>query len=730
MTPESTRGFPRTVHAAERACLQIDAADYYEAFVKVARKARHSLYILGWCVHRCTRLGRGEGAEISLGEFLTSLRRERPDLEIKILCWDLSMIYATAHPLQAISNLKWWFENGVEFVLYGLLPPGASHHEKIVVIDDKLAFVGGLDLCAARWDRPDHAVDGTLRCDLGQEGYPPFHDVQLMVEGEIGTALGDFFRERWQVATGRTLPMPPPRDDSLWIEGCCSDADDVGFGVARTVPHGTAMGPAVTEIEDAHVEAIRCASRSIYIENQYFTATRVVQALRESLDLEDGPEIVIVTNVTAGGWLEEFSMMRLRDRRIRYLLESPGRDRLRVMVPELPLAEGTRLILHSKLMVTDATAPTARPPGAVSRGILGSANLSDRSMGFDTEIAVVWEEEAGADSGDLSFLLLSRLLAEHLDVSREEVVEALAANDSLIAAIDSLRSPGRTLELLQPADGEDATGDLVDPAFLDPRHPADLDRLVDELVPAEMRRQGHRPFLRTARLVGFLLALLVAHHLGFLDMVKDVLRPGVAPVLGEGAVARTLVLVPLYVLALVLQIPSLVPGLICFFLLPFTYALGAVIAGSLSTAIVGYLASGIVSTRTLNRWYGSTFRSIATRLANRSPFLGFLSTRFFPPAPHFVQDLLARRLGVPLVVQLGVALLAPLPMALVTGSLVGLSRALMGGFSLLPAVALVVVGAAALAITRALRSRWPSPRRMPAVSPSRIGCENGGRPSR
>lgn len=33
-----------------------------------------------------------------------------------------------------------------------------SHHEKCVIIDQRIGFMGGLDICYGRWDNPAHHV--------------------------------------------------------------------------------------------------------------------------------------------------------------------------------------------------------------------------------------------------------------------------------------------------------------------------------------------------------------------------------------------------------------------------------------------------------------------------------------------------------------------------------------------------------------------------------------------
>ena len=85
-----------------------------------------------------------------------------------------------------------------------MLPVGASHHQKIVVVDDVLAFCGGIDLTIRRWDTPAHALDNEIRTDPSGEPYRPFHDIQMMADGEIAIALGKLLRDRWRTAACET----------------------------------------------------------------------------------------------------------------------------------------------------------------------------------------------------------------------------------------------------------------------------------------------------------------------------------------------------------------------------------------------------------------------------------------------------------------------------------------------------------------------------------------------
>ena len=98
--------------------------------------------------------------------------------------------------------LNWKTHSRVRFYMDDKHPVGASQHQKIVVVDDAVAFSGGLDLSKWRWDTPEHRIDDQRSVDPDGKPYPPFHDVQMVVDGAAAAALGQLARERWQRATG------------------------------------------------------------------------------------------------------------------------------------------------------------------------------------------------------------------------------------------------------------------------------------------------------------------------------------------------------------------------------------------------------------------------------------------------------------------------------------------------------------------------------------------------
>src|SRR5690606_40564397 len=102
-----------------------------------------------------------------------------------------------------------------------------SHHQKIVVIDDAVAFVGGMDLAQERWDTPAHEPNAPYRRRSNGQAYAPVHDVQMVVDGDAAAALGELVRERWRYATGSEIPVGGHTESDPWPPWLVPDITDV-----------------------------------------------------------------------------------------------------------------------------------------------------------------------------------------------------------------------------------------------------------------------------------------------------------------------------------------------------------------------------------------------------------------------------------------------------------------------------------------------------------------------
>jgi len=167
------------------------------------KRARRSILINGWQLDSRFRLFPSDAACPTFGDFLHELVHRNRQLHIYVLLWDFAMIYATDREIVPLYAHPWRTHKRIHFLLDSGHPLGASHHQKIVVVDDAIAFAGGLDIADRRWDTPDHGADDPRRVDAYNRPYSPSHDVQLMIDGAAAGALGDLIRDRWRRAGGR-----------------------------------------------------------------------------------------------------------------------------------------------------------------------------------------------------------------------------------------------------------------------------------------------------------------------------------------------------------------------------------------------------------------------------------------------------------------------------------------------------------------------------------------------
>jgi phosphatidylserine/phosphatidylglycerophosphate/cardiolipin synthase-like enzyme/uncharacterized membrane protein YdjX (TVP38/TMEM64 family) len=617
----------RTAHAHRVAWL-IDGQAYFSAFREAAKRASSSIFILAWDIDSRAPLTPGapdDGWPLTLGAFLDAVVSGRPGLRAYVLDWDYVMLYQGDRELLPAYSLGVRTHRRLRFEFDNEHPVGGSHHQKIVVIDDSLAFVGGLDLTHSRWDTQDHTPGDQRRQAPSGDLYPPFHDVQMMVDGEAAAALGELARERWRRATGQRPPARRRVKGDPWPLGIVPDVTDVQVGIARTEPRYLDR-PQVQEVKRLYLDAIAGARRSIYIENQYLTAPAIVDALAQRLREPQGPEIVILSRLRGGGWLEESTMTVLRAQMMQVLREADVHGRLRLYFPHRDGLGEQCINLHSKLMVVDERFVR-----------VGSANLNNRSMGYDTECDLALEaHEPRVERAIAHFR--NRLLAEHLATDPAAVARSVEASGSLIGAIESLNGNVHSLQPLSP----EGPPSLLpfDPALIDPERPVDADQLAAQLVPRRTQPLAARRVLTGALLVAIVAALSAAWRWSPLgEWVSLEALAGWAETLRASPLAPVLVLGG-YVVGCLLAVPItlliLATAVVFGPVSAFLYAL----AGSLLGAALTFGAGRALGRDAVRRLAGRRLNHLSRRLARRG-LLAVIAVRVLPVAPFTVVNLAA-----------------------------------------------------------------------------------------
>lgn len=612
----------------------MDGAAYFGALRSSLLKAKRSIFIVGWDIDSRVRLvgengASDDGAPERLKALLIHMAKRRPDLSIHVLLWDYSILYALdREPLPNLS-LGWSTPAQIDVCLDDVLPLGSCHHQKIVVVDDAVAFCGGLDLGVGRWDTSEHRPSHPHRVDPDGDPRPPFHDMQMVVDGAAARALAELVRERWLEARCRSALSIEATGDP-WPDSVRPDFSDLEIGIARTMP-AVSGRPEISEIKALYGRAVATAERFIYIENQYLTADSFAEALTRRMVENPSLEVIVIGPRQPAGWLEARTMGAGRALFAGRLEKVGVIDRFRLVYPVVgDGGEETPVLVHAKMMTVDDTFLQ-----------IGSANLNNRSMGMDSECNLAIEAATAAEE-DAIAALRDRLLAEHLGIAPEAVKASFAEHESPLRAFDQLVENGGRLEIIQdhaPWD-DDLAHTLRDVA--DSERPIDHEDLVGDMFAPEFGAEGGRrkSIIKFGLVAAFLVGLLLTWRISPLSEWADPTRlePLVeafaerawAPLIAVGAyVAGGLVMFPVTVL-IALTAMTFGPGT------GFLYAA----AGSALSAAVTYQLGAMAGRRGLRQLMGKRLNKVSRALSKRG-ILSVAALRLVPIAPFTIVNLIA-----------------------------------------------------------------------------------------
>ena len=619
------------VERAARAAVLVDGAAYFRAVREALLKAQRCVVILGWDMHSQTPLV-GETGEADdglprlLGEFLCELVELRPGLEVHLLSWDFAVLYTAERELFPRLRFGWSTPARVHFRLDNAVPLGSSQHQKLIVVDDAVAFSGGLDLTIRRWDTSEHRLDNAQRVDPVGKPYAPFHDVQMMVDGAAARALGEIARTRWQRGCGETIAPLERELQDPWPRSVTPDFSGVDVGIARTQPiyHDETE---VCEVEKLFLESIDAAEHSIYIENQFLTfaafAERLAQRLAEKPDLE----VLIVAPEKAESWIEYQAM---RSGRILFAreLRRAGGERVKLVYPEVA-ADGARAstMIHSKVMIVD------------DRFLrVGSANLNNRSMAADTECDLAIEARNDSERAAIR-AVRDRLLADHCGVEPEAVAEEIKRHGSLLRAADTLSGRGHRLRPIDDGDIDDQELAIYMQRIADPHEPIGME-VMSGLFESWLSARQRSALKKLAFALLVLLALTLVWYLTPLSEFTSLeeMRAMFASFAGTWYGAP--LVIGVFVLGGLVAFPLTV--LIAATAAAFGPALGIAYAGvgALASAIVTYAIGALLGRETLRQVLGPKLDSVRRRIARRG-VVAVAAIRLVPIAPFTLVNLAA-----------------------------------------------------------------------------------------
>lgn len=363
----------------------VDGAQALPRIAEAIAAARSNLYIAGWHVTPDFGLTRDSGAT-RLRDLLGDVAER---IDVRVLLWAGAPVPVFTPARAAVREVRDELLRGtrVQCALDAHERPMHCHHEKLVIVDGEIAFVGGIDLTSLggdRFDSSDHPMRGRLA----------WHDASSSV---TGPAVGDVrahFAARWHAVTGGCVDEAPPP----------TRTGDVELQVVRTVPEGIYdfLSQGDFRILEAYTRALRSAREFVYLESQFLWSTQVTEVLAEKLRTPPSDRFRVVVLLpahpnngadTTRGQLA--ALVRADDGAGRFLATTVSARTGRL---------GGPLYVHAKVGIVDDAWLT-----------VGSANLNEHSFFNDTEMNIITCDSSLARATRL------QLWAEHLERSVEEV---------------------------------------------------------------------------------------------------------------------------------------------------------------------------------------------------------------------------------------------------------------------------------------------------------------------
>jgi phosphatidylserine/phosphatidylglycerophosphate/cardiolipin synthase-like enzyme len=357
----------------------IDGEEALPRLAAELRRARSHVHLAGWYVSPHFRLENG-GTRTELKPLLSKLAER---IDVRVLVWAGSPLPLFRPDRKDVDGVRHALEFGtrIRVATDAKERPMHCHHEKLVVIDDRVAFVGGIDLTTLEGDR----FDSRAHPARGRLGW---HDAAVLLRGPIVADVAEHFRLRWQEVAGEVLPAPkrPRRAGSTEVQ------------LVRTVPENVyeALPDGDFRVVEAYTRALRSADRLVYLENQFFWSSEIAEILQRKVERPPSDDfrvvLVLPSDPNNGG---DDTRGQLAD-----LIECDGgAGRVLACALQALGEEGPHdVYVHAKVGVVDDRWLT-----------IGSANLNEHSLFNDTEVNVVTCDPELARATRL------RLWSEHLE---------------------------------------------------------------------------------------------------------------------------------------------------------------------------------------------------------------------------------------------------------------------------------------------------------------------------
>jgi phosphatidylserine/phosphatidylglycerophosphate/cardiolipin synthase-like enzyme len=363
----------------------VDGGEALPRIAEALTGARSHVHIAGWHVTPDFGLTRDDQSS-RLRDLLGDLAER---VEVRVLLWAGAPLPVFPLARATVRRAREELMRGtrVQCVLDSHERPMHCHHEKLVIVDGEVAFVGGIDLTSLggdRFDTSEHLMSGRLG----------WHDASSRARGPAVADVAAHFAARWREAAGEQVEVTPPP----------APAGDVELQVVRTVPDKIYdfLPQGDFRIVEAYTRALRAARKFVYLESQFLWSAQVVEILADKLREPPGDDFRVVVLLPA-----KPNNGADTTRGQLGVLAGADNGAARFLATTISARSGGLtgpLYVHAKVGIVDDAWLT-----------VGSANLNEHSFFNDSEMNVVTCDPRLARATRL------RLWAEHLERSVEDV---------------------------------------------------------------------------------------------------------------------------------------------------------------------------------------------------------------------------------------------------------------------------------------------------------------------
>jgi phosphatidylserine/phosphatidylglycerophosphate/cardiolipin synthase-like enzyme len=356
----------------------IDGDEGLPRIAEAITGARSYVHVAGWHLTPGFGLTRDDDAR-PLRDLLASVAEH---CDVRVLLWAGAPLHAFTPTRADVRGVRDELVKGtrIRCAVDAKERPMHCHHEKLVIVDGEVAFVGGIDLTSLGGDRFDSAPH-QVRGGLG------WHDVATRLRGPAVADVDAHFAARWTDVTGEPVAgcAPPAAAGSTTVQ------------VVRTVPEKIYdfLPRGQFRILETYLRALRSARSLIYLENQFLWSPEIVRVLADKLrnpPSDDFRMVVVLPSKPNNGADDTRGQLGV--------LAAADDGAKRFLAATLFARTGDvtgPLYVHAKVGIVDDAWLT-----------IGSANLNEHSLFNDSEMNVVCCDPQMARDTRL------RLWSEHL----------------------------------------------------------------------------------------------------------------------------------------------------------------------------------------------------------------------------------------------------------------------------------------------------------------------------